>query len=208
MIYRLRKSEDSRVRGHHVLSIDFCTRKHFSDLSFDAFKYKFHFSKFDELALAKRRDAHFYSSIALKYRSANDVIEYCLANVLSGAKHISSYTDVAMHELAGKWDILQRTFTADCNLIKTRSSLKHSLSSHDGSIPLIVSMMLQNIVSLETVAILQLLTGFASAANDQVKDTLLWPEVYLRIVKYSSYFREIDREIYRGIVISVFDIEA
>ena len=53
--------------------------------------------------------------------------------------------------------------------------------------PIIINLYLENTVSLETVCILNRLTDFIESANSNITETLLWPELYNKVVKFQQF---------------------
>jgi hypothetical protein len=69
--------------------------------------------------------------------------------------------------------------------------------------PRIVQLHLEDTVSLETVCILNRLTGFIEEANSKISETILWPDLYKKITKYQSFLKFDDLKM-RMIIIDIF----
>lgn len=204
MSLRLRSSEDARCRPHEAWSIDFCVKKHLSEDKFDGFQYSFVLAKHDEVFFAQRHDQAFYVNLVKRHPLKQSVVEFFLANRLAEVGYVASMTDENLLALRRDWDILSRIFTAECQLLATQASLNHLLQSDNGQYPLVIAEYLRKRVSIHTVAILHLLTHFLKSADKRVSDPMLWPDLSLRIRKYSTFLREIDLEKFRDIGLSEF----
>ena len=54
----------------------------------------------------------------------------------------------------------------------------------DEMYPKIIHLYLEDMVSLETVCIVNRLTGFIEKANSFISETILWPDLYKKILNY------------------------
>jgi hypothetical protein len=77
------------------------------------------------------------------------------------------------------------------------------LKCEDGSHPKVVTEYLQEDISLETVVIINKLTGFMRKADKEITETLLWPDVSMKIRKYDP-FVQVDLDKMKKIVFKVF----
>ena len=62
---------------------------------------------------------------------------------------------------------------------------------------------LDDTVSLETVCILNSVSGFIEDANSKITETILWPEIYKKVVKYSP-FLDIDKPKFTKVLLTIF----
>jgi hypothetical protein len=69
--------------------------------------------------------------------------------------------------------------------------------------PRIVQLHLEGTVSLETLCIINRLTGFISKANEQITDTILWPDLFKKISKFQSFLK-IDDNKMKNIIVDIF----
>lgn len=205
MEYRLRKSEDNRLRPWQAWSINFCIQKHFSDPEFNAFRYSFSLPNFSEQAFLKRRDKYFYEKLSQRFPLKDDFIEYCLANVIEGEKHISSYKEDNHLALRKRWETLGVQFAQDCKLGASRYDLESFLGTGNNTYPPIIQMFLDEQISPETVIIFDIFTKFLSNENKKIQDGLLWPEIFLKLKKYSLFLTEINRSFFREIILREFN---
>jgi hypothetical protein len=69
--------------------------------------------------------------------------------------------------------------------------------------PRIVQLHLEGTVSLETVCIINRLTGFIDRANNQITETILWPDLFTKISKYQSFLKFDDNK-FKNIIVDIF----
>ena len=69
--------------------------------------------------------------------------------------------------------------------------------------PRIVHLHLEGAVSLETLCIINRLTGFISKANEQITDTILWPDLFKKISKFQSFLKFDDNKM-KKIILDIF----
>jgi hypothetical protein len=99
---------------------------------------------------------------------------------------------------------LSYTFEQDINKLSTRVERFDDLFKLNHSpYPDLVYYYMQDDVSIETVVILHKLTGFIN--KSKVTDTILWPEVSKRILKYSVFVNP-DLKKMKEIVLRVFTL--
>jgi len=78
-----------------------------------------------------------------------------------------------------------------------------SLLEIEETYPRIIQLHLEGTVSLETVCIINRLTGFIDRANKQITETILWPDLYKKITNYQSFLKFDDIKM-RKIIVDIF----
>ena len=73
----------------------------------------------------------------------------------------------------------------------------------DETYPKIIHLYLEGTVSLETVCIVNRLTGFIDKANSFISETILWPDLYKKILNYQSFLKFNDIKM-RKIILDIF----
>jgi hypothetical protein len=161
---------------------------HFETDSYDAVKYNFKTSASPQ-SFFKRRDKYFFAKVGKKMSNQQDLVSFYVANFINevswvgemvngeGDRHYAHYKKI--HES------LSYNFKNDINNLD--GSLDDLLTSVNGEHPPIIKRYLQGDILLESVAILNKMTGFMNRANKQITETLLWPDVYRKVTKYQSF---------------------
>jgi hypothetical protein len=85
----------------------------------------------------------------------------------------------------------------------TEYSLDELLVTHKSDYPILINKYLEDTVSLETVCILNALTSFVEDANGKITETILWPDIYNKVVKYQP-FLNINKDKFMKIVLNTF----
>ena len=95
-------------------------------------------------------------------------------------------------------EALSREFTKDINSIDTDFD-NLLVVNNINTPPLIVQKWMEQEVSLETVVILDSLTGFVSREGSKISETILWPDISRKFIKYGP-FVNFDKEKYLNIL--------
>jgi hypothetical protein len=77
------------------------------------------------------------------------------------------------------------------------------LIARDGEYPIIINKYLEGTVSLETVCILNRITGFIEWASQLVSETILFPDIADKVIKYQQ-FLEYDEKKMRNLILNLF----
>lgn len=161
---------------------------HFETDSYDAVKYNFKTSASPQ-SFFKRRDKYFFAKVGKKMSNQQELVSFYVANFINevswvgemvngeGDRNYAHYKKI--HES------LSYNFKNDINNLD--GSLDDLLTSVNGEHPPLIKRYLQGDILLESVAILNKMTGFMSRANKQITETLLWPDVYRKVTKYQSF---------------------
>jgi len=160
-------------------------RLHFTSKSYDCIKYNMKSHATPE-SYWKRRDKGFFARLARKLRTADNVKGYLVANFLADNTWIGDMDDDVFREWEARQESLTYTFESDVRQL-SEHPLKEILVSVDGNVPSIVQDMIAIEVSIETVVIIDAITDFIRKNDDRITDTLLWPEVKLKLQKYRSF---------------------
>lgn len=179
---------------------------HFESDTYEAPKYNFKTSAKPQ-AFFKRRDKYHFAKLGRKFDKAPDLIDYFTAQFTASDKtwvgqmldNEDTYTNWCK-----KMQSLSYTFEMDINKLSEDVTVFDQLFNvPEGQYPILIQRYLEGEVTLETVVILDRLTGFMNKADRQITETIVWPDVSKRIRKYGLLlkFRE---EKMRGIVLRVF----
>ena len=63
------------------------------------------------------------------------------------------------------------------------------LEAEDNNHPLIIKLWMQEEILLETVVILDSILGFVERENKKITDTIIWPDIYRKIMKYKPFVK-------------------
>tara|TARA_B100001094_G_scaffold253633_1_gene252120 strand:+ start:12904 stop:13497 length:594 start_codon:yes stop_codon:yes gene_type:complete len=163
-------------------------RLHF-ETDYDAVKYNYK-SNVSPQSFFKRKDKYFFAKIAKNY--GNDLLGYYVANFKVGVSYVGDMVNEVGDDNYNKYkrtkESIHRVFSVDINIL-TESELDFDkcFTSYNGQLPLVIQLMMQEDISLETVVILDSLLGFIPRESKKISDTIIWPDIKRRIEKYKPF---------------------
>ncbi len=162
---------------------------HFESDSYDAVKYNYKTS-LKPTSFFKRKDKYFFAKLANTYESK--LKDFYIANFKNDVKYVGDM----LNEGGEKYyldhkkicESITYHFEKDINKLSGLNiSFDELLESKDNSHPQVVLLWLQEDILLETVVILDALTGFVERENKRISDTIIWPDIYRKITKYKPF---------------------
>jgi hypothetical protein len=180
------------MTGYEAYQYNNAISMHFNG-QYDAFKYNFK-TRVSQKSYWGRPDKYQLTKIGKRFRTKEDIINYFAAHQLAGNKWVG---DMIRDERTYT-DYLKRIESLSYNFKNELQETSHmgfdEILVQDGNdYPMIINLYLENTVSLETVCILNRLTDFIESANSNITETLLWPELYNKVVKFQQ-FLNFDRQ--------------
>lgn len=176
---------------------------HFESDTYDATKYNYKTSA-KAASFWKRKDKYHFAKLGKRFNTAPELINYYVAQFSTDKKWIGDMLtdDTAWSEWQKRNQSLMYCFEQDIYKLADKVEsfddlFKPTFSPH----PTVVTYYLQEEICIETVVILDQLTGFTKKLC--VGDTIVWPEVSKKIRKYSPFVR-FDKERAKEIVLKVF----
>lgn len=169
---------------------------HFETDGYDAIKYNFKTSVKPQ-SFFKRRDKFFFAKLGKHY--GKDITEYLIANFVNDVSYVGDMinTDGERNYLEHKRikESLHRVFSIDINTLAEYSE-SNGLTFDDLLIvkehnqpPLIITLWMQEEISLQTVVILNSLTGFMQGAQKSITETISWPGIFRKVTKYQPFVK-------------------
>lgn len=162
---------------------------HFETDNYDAVKYNFKTSV-KPTSFFKRKDKYFFAKLASTYESK--LKDFYIANFKNDVKYVGDM----LNEGGEKFyldhkkicESLTYHFEKDINKLSGLNvTFDEILESKQNSHPLIILLLLQEDILLETVIILDALTGFVERENKRISDTIIWPDIYRKLTKYKPF---------------------
>lgn len=171
--------------------------------SYDAFKYRFK-TRVTQKSYWGRPDKYQLTKIGQRFNKEIDIIRYFAAHQLAGNKWVGDmirnekdYTD-----FLARIDSLSYNFKNELDELSDYS-LDGLIGQYKNNYPKIIDKYLEGSVSLETICILNSITGFIEDANSKITETILWPDIYKKVIKYTP-FLDIDRGKFTKIILNIF----
>ena len=160
---------------------------HFESATYDAVKYHYK-TNTNAKAFWKRRDKYQFAKIARRFTSIDELIGFYVAHFIKGSKWVGNMldSDESYTEWRRKQQSLSYVFDQDmAKLSDVYGSFDDLFAIDSSPYPEVVNKYMQEQISIETVAILDRLTNFLNRV--EVDDTILYPEIKMRIRKYEPF---------------------
>jgi len=175
------------------------------ETNYDAVKYNFK-SNVSPQSFFKRKDKFFFAKLAKTYES--ELKEFYVANFKNDVKYVGDMLNEGgeryYREHKKVMESLTYRFQNDINKLNDMDvSFDSLLEAEDNSHPLIVKLWLQEEILLETIVILDSILGFVERENKKIADTIIWPDIYRKIMKYKPFVK-FDRDKYLNLLKTTF----
>jgi hypothetical protein len=184
------------IQPYDAYSYYMAIKLHFERDSYDALKYNFK-SSATQKSFMVRKDKYHFAKISKKFVDSKELVAYYVSNFVRGSKWVG---DMLEHgdENYSAWkrysESMTYRFTSDIDVLVDYiegKGLKFDdlfLTTEDGgSHPPIIRLLLQEDVSLETVVLLDKMLGFTKRFDKTISETLVWPDLSMRIRKYKPF---------------------
>ena len=190
-----------RMTGYEAFILHHAVNLHFNR-SYDCWKYNFK-TNVTEKTYWKRPDKFQLTKIGKRFKTRDDIILYFASHQIAGNKYTGDMIrdEDTYTQFLKRIDSISYLFK---NELEEISDVKFDkLLEIEDTYPKIVQLHLEGTVSLETVCIINRLTGFINKANKQITETILWPDLFNKISKYQSFLKFDDNKM-RKIILDVF----
>ena len=163
---------------------------HFETDNYDAIKYNFKTSV-KPTSFFKRKDKYFFAKLANTY---DDLLDFYVANFKNDVKYVgdmlNEHGERYYREHKKVCESLTYTFENDINkLYESNSDFDALLEAKDNEHPFVITYWLQDEIHLETVVILDSITGFVDRENKKISETIIWPDIFRKITKYKPFVK-------------------
>ena len=164
---------------------------HFETDGYDAIKYHFKTS-IKPTSFFKRKDKFFFAKLAKTYE--NELKEFYIANFKNDVKYVGDMLNEGgeryYRDHKKIMESLTYQFQTDINKLNDMDvSFDSLVEAEENNHPLIIKLWMQEEVLLETVVILDSLLGFVERENKKITDTIIWPDIYRKIMKYKPFVK-------------------
>jgi hypothetical protein len=164
---------------------------HFETDGYDAIKYHFKTSV-KPTSFFKRKDKFFFAKLAKTYE--NELKDFYIANFKNDVKYVGDMLNEGgeryYRDHKKIMESLTYQFQTDINKLNDMDvSFDSLLEAEDNNHPLIIKLWMQEEILLETVVILDSIIGFVERENKNITDTIIWPDIYRKIMKYKPFVK-------------------
>ncbi len=190
-----------RMTGYEAFILHHAINLHFNG-SYDCWKYNFK-TNITEKTYWKRPDKFQLTKIGKRFKNRDDIILYFASHQVAGNRFTGDMVrdEETYTKFLKRIDSISYLFKNELQEISDDGF--DSLLEIEETYPRIIHHYLEDTVSLETVCIINKLTGFIESINKQITETIMWPDLYNKITKYQPFLK-FDESKMRKIVLDIF----
>jgi hypothetical protein len=186
------------VNGFECYRTYVALKAHFAG-TFDFFKYGIN-TKATKTSLNNRNDKYFFEKLARR----SDCFDYLLANLATNPNFWIGDLEEGEKVCQG-W--MRRTQSMVYHLSNEVETLPPHLNTilrvDSGQHPQLLHSVLNKHISLETFCIMNEMLSFSRYWDRAIKDTIIWPELSIRVVRYQPFLKY-DRDKARKVLVGYF----
>ena len=183
------------MNGFEVYKIYLAIKLHFTskNQSYDFHKHNGRTTARLE-TFTKRRDRYFFHKLSKSYNDSS-IVNYFLSNFVSNTNLwvgdiIGKTGDDHYKQWSKKIEALHYYYEQDIDYILEKKIFFDDIfTSKDGQHPPILKMFLSKRINFETVIILDDILSFSKRLNKNIKETVLWPKLYDRMIRYKPFLK-------------------
>ena len=175
---------------------------HFENESYDAPRYNYKTSA-KPASFWKRKDKYFFAKVGRMFDKPLELIDYYAAHFIVDNKWVGDMLndDQVYRDWQKRTESLGYNFEQD--LLNMNVDSFDDLFSNGNQYPKVVEAYMANEINIESVVILNHLTGFMASADKSVQDPILWPQISFKIREYSKIMT-VDKNKMKNIVFKLF----
>lgn len=179
------------MTGYEAFSIYNALKLHFSQQSYDYFKYNGK-SRISIDSFENRKDKYHFYKLSRKYKE-EEYINFLVANFIVNEKTwagdlLKTESEVNYLRRMKYMQSMTYSFENDCNLVfEELDDPNEVLRVEDGEYPVLLLMALRKEIQPETLVILNALLNFFPAWSKNVADTIRWPDYRMKMLKYTAF---------------------
>lgn len=186
-----------KIDSYRAYQIYVAVKNHFNS-DYDFFKYRGNV-RVTKISFDKRNDRKFFELISHKF-SYKEILEIFVANYIDNCDFwigdiVSEETLTIWKSWKGRIQNFNYWFSMDCEIIFS-NDIKTLFSCKNNSHPLLLKLVLQKKIMLESIVVLNELIPFLDKWNEKLKDDPLWQQFYIKCKKYTPFLGVINKEKY------------
>ena len=180
------------IDGYEAFGLYESLKLHFAKDSYDFHKYNGK-SNISVTLFENRKDKYHFYKLSRKFSKKEDLIEFLVANFVErdGLWVGDLLTEDAEVNYRSRQKILQSLsyeFTDDLSkLFNGIDDPNEVIKVIDGDYPVLLTYTLQKETKIETLCILNSILGFLPMWDKKITDTIRWPNLKRKIVKYTAF---------------------
>ena len=191
------------MTGYEAYKLYVALKNHFNSDTYDFFRYGGK-TRANAKSFDARHDKYFFSKLA-KHKDAQ---RYILANIIEDNPNVwvgdlanEQNSEDNYKQWLKRQESLTYIFTND--LDKLDPDYNSNLIVEGSNHPLLLKLLIQRKISIETVIILNDMCGFFRLWNRKIEEDVIWPMMYKKCKKYRP-FLHFDKDKLKQIVVDKF----
>ncbi len=179
------------MTGYETFSLYQAIKLHFSQESYDFFKYNGK-SNISLNAFDSRKDKYHFHKLSRRYQDKDDMINFIVSNFVENEKTWvgSLLQDEAEVNYLKHQKIIQSLsymFENDCKNVFEGEDDPNSLLKTEGDYPILLKKALRKEIHIESVCLLNNILNFVPVWTKKINDTIHWPNYRIKVLKYSAF---------------------
>jgi hypothetical protein len=198
--------EDKRVSAFETWSIYMAIKLHFSEGTYDAFKFNFKGPRLKESTFTSRRDRYFFEKLARRYVKKKTIIEFFTANALADKTWIGDMSDEVYLAWQSRVQSIDYTFKTQMSEAASLGLSFDALFDTSHGLPPLFKLYSSERLSLETLCVLDILCGYSARINKDASDPMgLLKNMSHKVIRYKPFIVDkINKQKAKEVVINVF----
>ena len=179
------------MTGYEAFCIYSSLKLHFNSDSYDYFKYHGKVST-SVGAFENRKDKWHFYKLSRRFTNVDICRDYIVANLVHNhdvwiGHLLTNDADIEYRKRQKIIQSLTYTFTNEIASLMNQNSPNDSFMVNDGEYPRLLTLLLRDEISLETVCILNKILNFLPAWDRKISDTIHYPNISRKIKKYTPF---------------------
>jgi hypothetical protein len=177
---------------------------HFESDTYDALKYNYKTSASPQ-SFFKRKDKYFFAKVGRKVNSQQELIEYYVSNFVKDVKWVGEMVNQQGDDNYSEYKKTQESisYIFKNDIYTLGEDFDSLLRVENNQHPMLIKKFLQDSIKLETVVIIDKLTGFMNRADKEITEQLVWPDISRKVKKYKPFVNA-DMNKCKKIILEVF----
>tara|TARA_R100000458_G_C8278477_1_gene254673 strand:- start:14573 stop:15196 length:624 start_codon:yes stop_codon:yes gene_type:complete len=199
------------MNGYDTFKLFMGLKLHFSKKTYDWFKFNGK-TKLNARSYENRKDRYFFDKIAKKFKTEEEVVSFFVSNLIKKNNiWIGELFELECEENYTEWkktiQSLGYIFNEDCitiarSIVDSNLLFNDIFISKDNRHPIIMRMVLQNKIKLESFVILNSILRFKKHFDVDLEGDYVWEELSLLLEKYEPFLFLKDNSKYRNSLIN------
>jgi hypothetical protein len=172
-----------------VYSIYLAVKAHFTSKRYDYFRYGGR-TKTSEDKFNKRNDRYFFEKLSKRF-TKEEIEQYFVSNFLVNSNfYIKEMEDKNFIDWKKRTQSISYLFIQDLeNILMLSSDLNEAFKCRKGQHSTILKMYLGGIIMIETMVLLNRVTGFINRYDELMSDDVVWEQASSRLKKYDPFVK-------------------